>query len=1724
MPANLSSSSGKSRTPEAGSWRSALESLEINDDHWWCMVVMIVETLPDHSRLLSMINETAEEGPRKSIHALSYQKLMSALRTLSKGDPNKCPPLQGVCHQAAKVLSENVEGLPTWLLARVIKFLVYRVKVDDVTRSRRQMEIDHDLDRELQLMKTATTDPASAGVLEKQKNPTSDHSTKPKANTQLRRRGEEWRDQVFVDDAPPEGPRVFVILSGFHDPELPLQLVKAGVPLTCLLKIERPGEKVQPPSDVEVHRVVPVSNRRKMMIFRDQETRKDDLYRFWTGFEESLKSASVRQDLGGLMCRTFCPPEIPKSLDHEQYDRTRRDLYDRLSFLVYDLYDVHRQHIKYLRSMKLQEKLEEQSSIGMKRYTTIMDSIPSECVLIPLVLHALLAQVETDVPCFIPDHEKNREDFEEVLQKSPIRRSEVGTSLDDLLSGPGSRIADRIKQLNLKYGLSPEDQSDSSIEDPRLVLHGHYLDANTYHLHLEDDPREPSSKSSLSNGILNTMKNIWIFNLWEQFEELSEENLEKYAFHIDRLAHCFRTRINEAGVRHYINFLIFDKMVHGERLRQNLKEGEELEYKVSFPYVKMLKTGRERKVKSFSSLILEDEKSMSDDNGIKGFGSDTQIRYRESIRDTFECPSLVALMDPREMLKPGFLKEAGTIKRRESPPLREFDDGQLLSPEVFLQAVFDCMQDFQILKYEYLEPTDTILLCFKNEYDAEGMSRREVIAKIRTPVCLRDFCEYVLDEEVDWVRSEETTHDLEILQKLKETLKSEDEDEETGRKLKFTDEDFILPNSLKAQDGKKLKSEVARDQLKSRTPEVGPEKGKSKESALKVKTKVDSSRNKRFKDLLDTSFLPLREDLTPRCAKDEEPHEFVGYDLGNHRVQVVNRNDTFFSVDGTRVEVDLEEWLYEKPKLHLRVTLSGCTLYLHHTIGDLRSEDNPFHLMTKDGIVLAFNKVPRSKHRRSDPEDRWTELIYEFRASWPSGLVIEPIIGDGPENPFLIQQSYISKGPECRGILQECYRKFLRNGTVLSFLDDDTVTIYRPDGTIVRCKGFDAPHHSPKPEDPSDVSRERARNGRKSWRTSLTGKTRRRSQFKTGDSDHSEDDHDRSGLSEDIATEVRKKSFEYVSPVKITRYSVLESDGRYYEVFEDHLIGEEDELLVRQASDLEVDEKFIRRADGTDMLLTSKGDLAVSFPDGTRITTGFIVEKTPVICDWTDEEWEMYFENSPNFPSDDMSEDGGFLFCHPLKRGGDIRRKWLMKYESFVSIKMKSLMEHRNYASVGFDQSKIDCTLKMPGEVEVNFSRKALLDVLVTPKVKLKLRDDYLQFYMEVCKECGGTSDTVCKMSLEKENAVDLVHTSDVLGNVFKVHSDGTTSHRSVPGSCSMWDPEDGSEFQDPTCPKKCTPLGFPLRSRFRVFAMKRDLSAYEYMHRSDAISEEMAAVHGERSSVVYYPVPGRLGLRYLMTMVSMTPKTRSQFWLQDYKVPQVRPTNHTRTDILRSTYNVPYNWLFPFGRTGNGINPNTWDEPLSSCQDSGVPEVLIVRILQRIKGRDEDAVVALQTALGSYWSKFMNAFEGYRSYFPEGSLNHREERLKIWLRDVSLGRRRTLDQEIYLSGLSENRAPESNWSLVRISRISRHIQKRTLKKAEVEWYKECLREGTNIPYFENIAGSCFLWVKDCLEEALRLGNTKKEETRGQPRSLLEEVAVDSLEEPSRESLTSPSM
>lgn len=211
-----------------------------------------------------------------------------------------------------------------------------------------------------------------------------------KANTRLRKRNEEWRDAIFINDAPLDGPNLYIILTGFHDPDLPETLMEAGVPLTTVVPIKRPREQFYRLTEREISEE---SEQAQEVLLGQYTCSRLELFKFWTTIYERWTDYEAHPLLCDIAFPAFCPPNMEPTYDEDEYERQKQVAYDEVSYFLYDLYDLHRQHRNYLKSMKVEDVADVKDTCDKTVYESLLDSLPADRVSVAFILFAMLMQV-----------------------------------------------------------------------------------------------------------------------------------------------------------------------------------------------------------------------------------------------------------------------------------------------------------------------------------------------------------------------------------------------------------------------------------------------------------------------------------------------------------------------------------------------------------------------------------------------------------------------------------------------------------------------------------------------------------------------------------------------------------------------------------------------------------------------------------------------------------------------------------------------------------------------------------------------------------------------------------------------------------------------------------------------------------------------------------------------------------------------------------------------------------------------------------------------------------------------------------------------------------------------------------------------------------------------------------------------------------------------------------
>ena len=188
-----------------------------------------------------------------------------------------------------------------------------------------------------------------------------------------------------------------------------------------------------------------------------------------------------------------------------------------------------------------------------------------------------------------------------------------------------------------------------------------------------------------------------------------------------------------------------------------------------------------------------------------------------------------------------------------------------------------------------------------------------------------------------------------------------------------------------------------------------------------------------------------------------------------------------------------------------------------------------------------------------------------------------------------------------------------------------------------------------------------------------------------------------------------------------------------------------------------------------------------------------------------------------------------------------------------------------------------------------------------------QIQENNLTLSAKACSSCNTRTTTFYEFRYPGSgNGVDLSNgsvltTADMFGNIFTVKYDGTSSYESKTklfcgcergdGAKSCLDEYSSSEsekkeVEEPEQKKGTKPFHTEVvsRRRCRIFAMNRDLTANEYIHRSEKLQHEKRILDDDKSSLVFYPVPRQADLLYQLSFFPVKSHQKFGLWFEDVR------------------------------------------------------------------------------------------------------------------------------------------------------------------------------------------------------------------------------------------------
>ncbi|XP_014369677.2 uncharacterized protein LOC106719750 [Papilio machaon] len=1738
----------KDRGDDDNYWRILIEQTPLNEPTWNVKVV-IFETAGGEQEImyLNKFETFAKEEKRFVIKNICKSETMFMVNQLGAEKKVKDETLR-VFEEGHMYLKEK-KDIPPDILALIIKHLVLKMKqeylsiqkqifvVREGMRNESLTMIDRsEIRNNMPLQSAQPSEPVEPPhpKTKGKKDETDAISTivpeeGKKYNTLLRVRGEEWRDKVYVDDFPLDGPNLYLAITGFLEPYLLESLMKIGVPLTAVVQI----------------RIDPTSNKISSGYFTGTkrghsaiELAAEKSYEFWKTLQELRLDNTSAQNFKDMAFIVFTPPYGSSETLSSSADR----VYDELSFLMYDIQDLTRQHAHYLDNMDVKCIPTESKNVNMlKTYCDQLNEIPLECTTIFSIIDSMLQTI-----CYYASYDSKSgttslsTDFT-IMQNSFSTKSPTNFDKADNLI---NKVFDTLSKGDFnkkKYRITCGEEYDK-YKDPVIINYGDCAQCTTFHL----------EHINLDNIIWSSLVNMPICNLWQNQAIPSEELQAKVNFHLSALHSCFdKKELDDSLFSRLVHMLSFRKLYNN---RSSLKKGSVPPTSISeFKKIYLKRSTFAEPFPKTTSLFWTSSATsppsptiVKSNSYTKEFSSGSSSE-EQRVELLFDCPDLSELVSALEI----------TNDKPVNHLIDEYDFFEDFSGINALQVLLKAFTKFNCLNYKYCEVTDDFVMMFYNNHDSDGISREEWRCHLPTPVCLQDFFDFVLEEEYQWIQDEEKLYDESTLLKTKLEWK-ESLDKVPAKNcvenIDDIDSELLITGSLKYQERIQNDSLEEEDLEQSNLlPKMIVSSTSSPDSKSSRKTKSTQENKKKGVDVTS--------DADNVSEYNSYLKRFSGYNLGERRVEVFGKDSIFFSKDGTKIcsfytiiiPMNLEYLV-----LNVVPGNENNEFWMQKKIGDVvptntDNVDESFRIISKDQVTYYLKKnwheppIPvvtslcsqsktkqnvnssKSKVKTSSSVNTLicdSKLYHTFVITWPNGLIIESVNEDNSPKVNHIKQFYVSHVTN----INEDMRCITLDGEVVIFKKSGIIEIYRPDATyikIIKCaKRIVHQEITEEIRSASSSEKNKKVKGKSATAKDKLGKSASKSS---------------KSVIEQNETSVGTPQYELF----IDEFEITDSTGLKEKWVNNHLISAE-KLLVRTATDYNLGEVFSRRMDGTNTLLNKDGMFVATFHDNTRIITTYSIDDEEIYpeVDSTDLlNSRVIFENDKT-PKDivESPKSKESLASHDSSTSNtlseNVREEEIeMRMDGYVSIHMTHTIENANFATVTVNKANGDITVDSPNKTSLVLDANGKYDFLLDTSTNANFDGACLNINFEACNQCEST--TTCTVNINNvTNVSDIEQTwlsmKDSFGKNIVVDVEGAINIVTDPIKDEVEQNKDEKVPYKPTA--SCLTLLGKCREMYdakalRFFVFRRDMSCSELVHRSLMEQYKNHCRWQPWCSINEYDTFG--DHRRILSILTPLQLTETEKWLMRSKYCD-KPKNLKFKDLKEDTGKGFYHWMRPYGR----FQPEPksieefklprlprayvlrtlellWDEESRNDMKGGKEMVKAVLKYRRMMQSESEAILQvpirdprtedekktdekLQEIAHRIYLDLKNELSDNIHSSARPTITTESQKLPqppIFAKTgevacEELKRAWQEKQDEYVRAVEEISRPNEN--------LQRYWRRRREEAKEEEFFKQLLREESIPPYFRNMLGGAAWWeVNNMAGEAVtRAGHSRCECSR----------------------------
>ncbi|KAI1885165.1 hypothetical protein AGOR_G00217380 [Albula goreensis] len=1003
-PKRVKSGTGSGAAAAIGNrtWESGLVAAPFEEDTWKANISLVVGARPEDEENIKALALAVNQPARRLFCVVTWDSTLEKIHELGNPKAKKSKEVPMFYEQRRSWMQGR---LPPHLLGKVVKFQLLAAKTHDLQRRVAEQRPAEDKVKGKARASSPSKEKGGAAAKPAGKGEKGKKTSDPPApakDTKLKRRGEGEETSKYIDDEPAEGPQLYVLMVGFHQPQLVAVLDMLGVRVSSVIRVssESPSESTKGQDELEscrgIENAQDESTQGGTATPQEQAAESEavksevQLARFWRYLDPVLHSGPAGSRLWDVVRLQYT---LPKEVPDLNRDNTTAMLergmlmFDGVASLIYDCLDWRRQHLHYLSSLRLIQvpavtrgntlsrqqspaqasvKADPQTSpsrrkpvpeeptavappvltteVDMRYYRDLLDLIPSEAVSVPLILHCMKEQVVA-----------TQEQIPPLSEVEPDPRAD----------GLDQSLADHMITAALSLGLSEEENeklmdsfgvekcNQKKKESQRPLLYNYHDERS---MRLQQLP--------VQYGLDPVQVEVEMLRsslIWRSLHSAhpQSESRRRLARLQELLHFCTDESLSWAEVEWAFRQFVFESMHLTQVDGRGLLMGVEPQDPPLIPW------------DDPSSFIQHIRRQTAQDRGDEDNKEFCGNDEGES-KVNQEKPSGVEIKE---------------IQRTRIRSLRDWHLAEHHDPDVFLQVLQNAFENYICVDTLHSARDNVVFVVCHNPMSPQRQNSEHWDMALHTDVGFRKYLEHVAESISDWTNQEEAKKQALLEEREAERLNAPtpSEHSESPRKRSRSSprrsagkragtasplkspcpedpparELHIRQDSLKAwkiEQDRLKEEELTKKSKKEKEGKVGLKGGERSQSSRASKKTPSATRRKREEALKSPeSAAPPEDRRTELQPPEDEARGFTGYSMGGDLIQVWGHAQSLFPSDGGHIRVESTHFIQGSTLVKVCVMKDKHHFFIHVTEPKRDSEEK------EDGVTIRDKELGLNK-------------------------------------------------------------------------------------------------------------------------------------------------------------------------------------------------------------------------------------------------------------------------------------------------------------------------------------------------------------------------------------------------------------------------------------------------------------------------------------------------------------------------------------------------------------------------------------------------------------------------------------------------------------------------------------------------------------------------------------------------------------------------------------------